>query len=100
MSIPKEGDFSFIDFKLERETLEDAWNTVINMKDGVDIMLNKDKDEPWAFTSNPNCKKIINNLKMLHEHSGCSLALTMRQIENIIKYGWDKFYIDYMKHQS
>ncbi len=35
--------------------------------------------------------EIMNNLKLADQHSGCSIALTMRNIENIYKYGWKQW---------
>ena len=84
------GDFSFVNDNLERTVYEDAWKTV-NKLDVINYLKNKDINEPWMFINNDTALMIINNLEMKDYHSGCSLALTMRAMEYIAKYGWNDF---------
>jgi hypothetical protein len=95
------GDFSFMNNSdhLSRIAFEDAWETINKMPGAIDFIRNKNPYIPWAFTSDHNCIKIINNLSLIDQHSGCSIAVTMRTMENIIKYGWDVFVVKYIKIQ-
>jgi hypothetical protein len=45
----------------------------------------------WMFCNHPNLKKITSEMKLIDEHSGSSLGLTMTRMEFIAKYGWPDF---------
>lgn len=87
----KEGDFSIIKCGLTRTCYEDAWETIHKDVGYIEYLKHKNKDVPWMFIEDKNALKIMNNLKMKDYHSGASMALTMRLMETIIKYGWDTF---------
>ena len=43
------------------------------------------------YNKNEMINKICNSLKYANIHSGASIALTMRAIEYIIKFGWNNW---------
>ena len=78
------GDFSFIKNDLERETLEHDFN-VISQKELWEYFKNHDSSKPFFLDIN------LINYNWYPGHSSCSHALSMRKMEYITKYGWDKF---------
>jgi hypothetical protein len=87
----KEGDFSFIENGFIRDMYEDAWKTVHSNQEFIDYIKNKSSDEPWMIIENELANKICKSLKYANTHSGASMALTMRAMEDIIKFGWDEW---------
>ena len=87
----REGDFSFIDSDFVRKTYEDAWETIHSCNEYIDFIRNKSINEPWMYNKNEMINKICNSLKYANIHSGASIALTMRAIEYIIKFGWNNW---------
>ena len=87
----KEGDFSFISHKLTRACYEDAWTTIHKVNGAIEYLKNKNINKPWMFINDAEANNIMNELSMYHFHSGASLSLTMRQMETIVKYGWDTY---------
>jgi hypothetical protein len=88
---PPQGDFSAFD-PLERMGYEDAWETIHSMPGAIEYLKAKDKSMSWMKTTDPFAEKLMKQLKMYEHHSGCSIALTMRAMENIVKYGWESWY--------
>ena len=86
---PLVGDFSFMT-SMQREC-QDAWDTVNANPEFVEYVKSKSPQESWAYTSNPTAMKIMSSLKCKDQHSGASIACTMRAIEFIFRYGWNKF---------
>lgn len=90
------GDFSFVTDNLERMVYEDAWKTINTLDiNYINYIKNKNINESWMFTTDKNALYIMNNLEMKDYHSGASMALTMRAMEHIIKFGWDSFVQNY-----
>lgn len=46
----------------------------------------------FAFCAHPNLIKINEVMEQYPQHSGCSYAWTMRQMEYIAKNGWENYY--------
>lgn len=90
--VPDRGDFSFIINALIREAYIDAWETIHTDKRYLNYLRTKPVSTPWAFIQNPLAREIINSLKLADTHSGCSVAITMRSMEQIIKYGWQEWH--------
>lgn len=93
--VPQLGDFSFIKHELSRDCLQDAWDSVQSDPEFIKYVANKPTEDAWVNVSvtHPVGSRIVNSLKLLDVHSGCSLACTMRTIESILKRGWNQWYI-------
>ena len=91
VALPLPGDFSLIKCELTRRVYEHAWSTIHSRLEFVYYMIQKPIDVPWAFIEHPTANEIIRNLKLLDEHCGCSVALTMRNMETIMKKGWTQW---------
>jgi hypothetical protein len=89
--IPDRGDFSFIAEQFTRQMYEDAWETVHSQPKYIEYCINKSNETPWLFIEDETANEIMKNLKLVNQHSGCSVAILMRNIEVILKYGWDEW---------
>lgn len=90
------GDFSFITDLPSRIALQDAWQTIHIVDGAIEYVKNKPSAEPWAFTSNKEALCYMKSLKLYDQHSGCSIAWTMRTTENIVKRGWVEWKSSYI----
>lgn len=88
-------DFNFINIESRRLEISSAYNTITEMNKW-DFLKNYNPDEECGFMFDQN--EEINNIKTkinenYNGHSGCSLAITMRHMHEIAKYG-----IEYYKN--
>jgi dGTP triphosphohydrolase len=91
MAAPKSGDFSFIKDAMARQVYEDAWKTINKIPNAHEHIRTRPSSQSWMFSSNEQDLHIMKSLSMYEYHSGCSLALTMREMEAIVKYGWTEW---------
>jgi len=92
--IPENPDFTFISNENEKLMLINAYNTITNM-DKWNYLRNYEADPLLGFMFNQNDEiNIIKgqiNLDYNDLHSGVSLALTMRNMYIIAKYGFTEY---------
>jgi hypothetical protein len=63
----------------------DAEQAIRSDPASLNYVRKKDINEPWAYNSRAHELGIFSRMKLLHEHSGCSIALCLRAAENRIK---------------
>ncbi len=87
------GDFSFIDDKMSKTMVEDAYNAVSKTEGGWEFLKTYEPEsgKGFMFSSHEMLGRISSNMKMHDMHSGSSYAWTMRQVEYIAKKGWSSF---------
>lgn len=100
----EEGDFSFVKDIGLRQDLEDAWDSVRDAEAaGFEAWKFFREESPphemgYMFWPNSTLQEVQ---KRMHSgHSGSSMAMTLRGIEYIAKYGWAAFVCDWSKKQS
>jgi hypothetical protein len=83
-------DFSFVENKSSREMLENAFAAVTQTESWA--FLREDVDT-FMFSRNPQVHRILKKMEELgyHQHSGASFGVTMRQMQFIAQYGFEKF---------
>lgn len=84
------GNFDFIKDSNSREMIEDMYNAVMNTSNGYDYIKNFKKADHFMFNNNNILNEIGNKLKYTG-HSGFSHAWTLRQVEFIIKNGFEDY---------
>ncbi len=83
----------FLQFKQlspwEADMLNDAYQaiTVTGSWDKIKTF----KGESFMFSSEPWLSNVMTAMHLRDSHSGASFGLTMRAMEHIAKYGWDKY---------
>ncbi len=81
--IYREGDFSFIPCPMNRMVLEHDYR-VVSRHRLWDYLKKKSFDDP----------EFIGHMRQYgwwHTHTGQTLAITIKRLEYIAKYGWDAF---------
>ncbi len=78
--------------RYEKELLIDAYNAVQKTPGAWEWLKRPDVpgDAGFMFSDDVMMILIRNNMKLLSRHSGGSFADTMRTIEMVAKYGWDR----------
>ena len=84
------GDFSFINDKLQRQTLEYDFNIINNIPGAWEAFRNHDEDKSFMYNTKNGIWNEISN-QVYQGHSGASYGLSMRTFEYIAKYGWENF---------
>lgn len=90
-----EGDFSFIKCKDSREMLTTAYHAISSIIDGWEFLKNYNPPpaEGFMFSEPPqklnDINKAINN--EYDDHTGYTYGWTMRQMEYIVKKGWNSY---------
>lgn len=88
------GDFSFWNDEWEESMYKNCYDAVT--KEGLwDWMKTAEppKDMGFMLWSCPEMSRIGKHMEVMG-HSGCSYAITLRNIEYIAKHGWDKYVAD------
>jgi hypothetical protein len=87
-----DGQFSYIKNVHERRMLSTCWSAV-NMLEAWKFLRDFPKDESFMCSCDPLVYKIYEKIEELGYtgHSGCSFALTLRNIQTLARYGEDEF---------
>ena len=85
------GDFSFVKDELWRDALTDGYKAVEKVgQSGWNELKYYDTQRSFMYGKNtPVIEEITKNMEV--EHSGSSYGITMRNLENIAKYGWKEY---------
>jgi len=78
----------------EKESLIDAYNAVEKTDGAWEWLKRPDvppEDKGFMFCGDPMLNQIMKNMEMAGYHSGASFAYTMRTMEMIAKYGWNRY---------
>lgn len=94
-TLPNDPDFLFITDVHTRSMIEDGYKGVMK-SEGWNILRNFSGDS-FMITRDPEVKRVMTaiNNESKCDHSGCSLALTMRQLERISHIGMNKFKMEW-----
>jgi len=90
-----EGNFTWCaKLGINYEDIEDAYNAVTITDGGYEFIKNNSPPEKSGFTwwNHSILENIVKNMKV--EHTGCSYGLAMRNVESIIKNGWNQWVFD------
>lgn len=93
--------FDFIQDKLSRMALEDAYDAVDDMK--LWDYLGSNIFNSFAYYQGPDMSIHFELLKKADKnnlHSGASYGITMRNIEQIAKNGFDQWKSDYIRNDQ
>lgn len=93
-----EGTFDFVKMETERKMYISAYNVITKL--GLwDELRNIDPGNTgYMFSLDPKINNIMNHINNDYGlHSGCSIALTMRVMQHIAKYGYDGYRELYLK---
>lgn len=92
-------DWSWLNPLSDREMISSAFRAV-NDCEGWEILRNFD-DESIIYSRNDNIKRLCNRVNDYYNggHSGCSMGITMRNIEYIAKNGFKKFKNDWIMNE-
>ena len=82
------GDFSFVEDALWRKTLTHDY-ACLAREDWL-ALRDHDADDSFILETNGVVWDSI-RAKMSDDHSGASMALSLRNLERIAKFGWDAF---------
>lgn len=93
------GDFSFMINSSDDTTsfygkcLEDIWNTIHGNERYIKYIMTRTHSAPFSMENNPVFYEITRALKYHDQHSGCSIAIMFRNVQNIMinKISWEKF---------
>jgi hypothetical protein len=80
----KPGDFSFFNDPTFSETLEHDY-TIVESNNLWTVLKTRDPNKPFIFDTSFSCYNWSNN------HSGASLAISLRNMEMIAKNGWEHY---------
>jgi len=87
-----DGKFEFIKSNCNRELLANAHEAVTRCE--LWGWLSKCNEDSFTWSNSPEVNRIqeyIFNTKVGQHHSGCSFGCTMREMEKIAKWGYEKY---------
>jgi len=84
------GDFSFIDDCIQRELLTHDYKVIESIPGAWDALRNHDTKKSFMWDTEGEIWTEIRSL-MWNGHSGASQSLSLRELEFIAKYGWEKY---------
>lgn len=84
-------DFSIVKDRYWAGVINDAYNAIFMVDGGYEFVKNKPYNESWMYNRNSIVEQIHSHIKTT-THSGASIALTLRQVEYIIKEGKEDWY--------
>jgi hypothetical protein len=82
------GDFSFITDPLRREIL--TYDYACVTQEGWTALKNHDPKKSFMFETQGEIWDEMRRV-MWDGHSGCSMAMSLRELESIAKKGWKKY---------
>jgi hypothetical protein len=86
------ADFSFIQYKMDRDFLEDAFNAITEAGLWEWLAAYEPKQgEGFMFSGAPEISIITKKMHLGDAHSGASFGLTMRNMQYIAKNGLEAF---------
>ena len=85
-----EGDFSFIKNTFECDLLTYDYNVINKIPGAWEALKNHNPAHSFAFHTYGKIWDTITS-SMWNGHSGCSGAVSLREMEYIAKHGWDNY---------
>ena len=97
-----EGDFSFIENKIDRIFYEDVYYAITMTYGAWEFLKTESppQDKDFMTWSHPILDNITSNMVQIGNHSGVSFALNMRAMESIAKNGWTTWVTNYKAAQK
>ena len=87
-------NWSLITDELTRMYVRDAYEAVNKTPVPYDFISSfNDDTRGFTFCDNGMIPKIFNNMELKDSHSGCSVGITLRNVEYIIKHGFDAYIV-------
>jgi hypothetical protein len=92
MSLPVKGDFSFVEDKDIRKSMEIAYESITELSFWDWLSTYRPPHNSFMYDINPYVVAIEERLTQKGEvHSGASFALVMNAMQYIARHGWDKW---------
>ena len=93
-----EGTFDFVEMESERRMYIAAYNLITRLEKWNTIRSIDPGDRGYMFSGNPVLNDIMTHIDNDYgSHSACSLAVTMRVMEYIAKFGYGDYKELYLK---
>ena len=98
-----EGDFTFITNESERLMIQDAYESMNKVEGGMDEM-KKDPGESGYMFSPPSPIRGLITEELIKTrsgqlHSGASYGVTMRELQMLVRLGWNQYVISKLQSQ-
>lgn len=92
------GDFSFINDRWFRDMIEDGYQAVTATEGGWDFFKEwtPPADKGYMWSTHPKMTEITRNMKLYEDHSGSTLAMTMKSMQKIARLGWNGYVEEYL----
>lgn len=96
--VRKEGDFSHVDSDMFRTLFAEAY-AVLDTSDWTTLReVEPDENEGFMWTTDERLCQIMNKVdaaSSIGGHSGASMGITMRQMQQIARDGWSEYVKSY-----